>query len=93
MQPLSDRQSLYCCYFLIADSPHASDARAPRRPVNQHGTRAALPLAATVLASREAQLVSQHKEQALLRIGADTSTRSVYIQLSDGRHPNTSLPE
>src|SRR6266404_9671133 len=63
-----------------------SDAGTRRLSVDKHGARAALTLAASVLAARQVEIVAQHAEQTRRRIYIGCHPLSVDVECGDSGH-------
>ena len=63
-----------------ADGSRACHAGADRVPVDEHGTRAALPFAAPETASGQTEIVAEDEEQAVTRLGVNLMLTTVHVK-------------
>src|ERR1700686_4619478 len=72
--------------LLAARPTSLSDAGTRRLAIQQHGARAALPLAAAVLAAGQVEIIAQHAKQTRCRIDVQRHLLSVNIERGDSGH-------
>src|SRR5262249_50621289 len=65
------------------DGAELGDARAGRRPVNEHRAGAAAPLSAAVFGSGQAEVVAEHAQQRSLAFRVDSDRMAVDREFRD----------
>src|SRR5258708_3250215 len=72
--------------LFTSGAANLSDAGTRRLSIDKHGAGAALTLAASVLASRQVEIVAQHAEQTRRRIHIGCHLLSVDVECGDSGH-------
>jgi hypothetical protein len=72
--------------LFVADGAHRRLARMQRDSVNEHATRGALALAATVFTAGEAKVVAQDAQESAAGVDVDGSSLAIDVKLSYSRH-------
>src|SRR5438094_3169224 len=80
MHPLHGPERLDGADLAIGGRAGEDEARAHELSVHEHRARAALALLARVLAPREAEVIAQHREEALVILRLDAALGAVHAQ-------------
>src|SRR5260221_1465398 len=88
MQLFAARQAFNGCDLLLRNRAHLGDARPLRLSVDQDRAGAALALPATIFASGQVKVLSQHTKQAGLRIAINRIRLSIYCE-TNGSHSHS----